>query len=86
VAIWVQQSAEQGQSLAMIKWADTFESRVGARTATDPGKTRDVRARALFAEFKTGQNNLRITSRRSAMVSEALKKSRTRLQKTIQSA
>jgi TPR repeat protein len=41
-AIWAQHSAEQGQFLAMIEWADILESGVGAGTAKDLAKVRDA--------------------------------------------
>jgi hypothetical protein len=71
VAIWAQQSAEQAHFLAMIEWADVLENGAGfgIGVAADPAKARD--ALALSAEFKTKQNNLWMTSIRSATVSEA---------------
>jgi hypothetical protein len=60
---------EQGPFLARTEWMDIMENGVGA--AADPAKARDLLARALSAELQTEQNNLRITSSRSAILSEA---------------
>jgi hypothetical protein len=41
-AMWAQPSAEQGQFLAMIEWADILESGVGAGIGKDLAKARDA--------------------------------------------
>jgi hypothetical protein len=42
----------------------------GVGLAANPAKARNVLARALSEEFKTEQNNLRMTSRQSGTASQ----------------
>jgi hypothetical protein len=50
-----QQSAEQGQLLTMVEWADILENGVGV--TADPAKARNMLARELTVVFQTEHSN-----------------------------